>query len=65
MVVNVNNQPQTTEATTLAGLIDQLDLPAAGVAVGVAGRMVPRDSWTTFNLTEGMNLIIIKAACGG
>ena len=65
MVVNVNNQPQTTEATTLAGLIDQLGLLAAGVAVGVAGRMVPRDSWGTFNLTEGMNLIIIKAACGG
>ncbi|MGN1354044.1 MAG: sulfur carrier protein ThiS [Alloprevotella sp.] len=65
MVVNVNNQPQTTEATTLAGLIDQLGLPAAGVAVGVAGRMVPRDTWATFNLTEGMNLIIIKAACGG
>lgn len=65
MVVNVNNQPQATEATTLAGLIDQLGLPAAGVAVGVAGRMVSRDSWGTFNLTEGMNLIIIKAACGG
>lgn len=65
MVVNVNNQPQTTEAATLAGLIDQLGLPKAGVAVGVAGRMVPRDTWDYFALTEGMNLIIIKAACGG
>ncbi len=65
MKVNVNNKDVITSAVTLAQLADELALPATGVAVGVNGKMVPRTMWTDYALAEGMNVVVIKAACGG
>jgi len=65
MKVNVNNSPVETEAAMLSDLIAQLNLPATGIAVGMSGRMVSREAWAATPLTEGANIVIVKAACGG
>jgi len=65
MKVKVNNRCVDTEARVLSRLIQELRMPQAGVAVGVGGRMVPRTEWDTFALTEGADIVVIKAACGG
>lgn len=65
MKVNVNNKTIETAAETLAALVEELRLPSNGVAVGVAGRMVPRTDWAGYALSENLNIVIIKAACGG
>lgn len=65
MKVNVNNKAVDTAATTLSQLIAELQLPAEGIAVGIDNRMVPRAAWTDYQLTEGLSIVIIKAACGG
>jgi len=65
MKVNVNNQSTETSASTLAQLIEGLQLPANGIAVGVNNRMVPRTEWDSYALSEGLNIVVIKAACGG
>lgn len=65
MQVFVNNKPVETEATTLAALIEQLGLPALGVAAAIDNRMVPRTEWAGRELTEGAHVTVIKAACGG
>lgn len=65
MKVNVNQKPVETASTTLAQLIAELQLPQAGVAVGVNNRMVPRTEWEGYALSEGLNIVVIKAACGG
>lgn len=65
MIVNVNNKAVETSASTLSQLVEELHLPENGVAVGVDNRMVPRATWHEYQLSEGMNLVIIKAACGG
>ncbi len=65
MKVNVNNQSTETSASTLAELIEGLQLPANGIAVGVNNRMVPRTEWDSYALSEGLNIVVIKAACGG
>lgn len=61
MIVNVNNKAVETSASTLSQLVEELHLPENGVAVGVDNRMVPRATWHEYQLSEGMNLVIIKA----
>lgn len=65
MILTVNNQTFETEATTLGALAMEMSLPAQGVAVAVNNRMVPRAEWATYALSEGMQMLVIRAACGG
>lgn len=65
MQVFINNQPTQTQANTLQQLAIELVLPAKGVAVAISNRMIPRSEWEQTSLTEGANIVIIKAACGG
>lgn len=65
MQVFVNNKEVDTQATTLSTLIEQLGMPAQGVAAAVDNKMVPRTKWADFPLTAGAKVTIIKAACGG
>ncbi len=65
MKVSVNNKEVEAGATTLSQLTEELSLPAQGIAIAVNNRMVPRTEWADYALTEGISIIIIKAACGG
>ena len=65
MLVNVNNKGVATEAQNLAQLVSQLELPAQGVAVAVGNKLVRRVDWENYMLEEGMQITVIKAACGG
>lgn len=65
MKVKVNNKVVETEARHLSPLLQELQLPQAGVAVGVQGRMVPKSEWDTFALGEGAEIVVVRAACGG
>ena len=65
MKVLINNKDVETEASTLSQLTNELSLPAQGIAVAVNNRMVPRMEWTNYALSEGISIVIIKAACGG
>lgn len=65
MNVTVNNKPVETGASTLKELALQLELPEKGVAVAVSNKMVPRNEWENFAITEGVSIIVIRASCGG
>lgn len=65
MQITINNKSTITEAETLQQLANELTLPEKGVAVAVENQMIPRDQWNSFNLQEGVHVVIIKAACGG
>lgn len=65
MKVSVNNKEVETGATTLSQLTEELSLSAQGIAIAVNNRMIPRTEWVDYVLTEGVSIIIIKAACGG
>ena len=65
MKISVNKEPVETQSTQLMQLAQELSLPNKGVAVAVNNRMIPRAEWDKFQLTEGMEIIVIKAACGG
>ena len=65
MKILINNKQTETEAKSLGELAAELNLPERGVAVAVSNKMVPRTEWEGTLLTEGANVVIIKAACGG
>lgn len=65
MNIYINNKQTKTKALNLAELATELNLPERGVAMAVGTRMVQRAQWETTTLSDGDNIIIIKAACGG
>lgn len=65
MKVSVNNKEIETAAHSVAHLLEEQQLPSQGIAVAVENRLVPRGQWEEYALAEGMQIVIIKAACGG
>ena len=65
MKVIINNKETETHAKTIRELAQELDLPATGVAVAISNEMVPRDEWENTIITEGADIVIVKAFCGG
>ena len=65
MKVTINNKETVTQAKTIRELAQELDLPATGVAVAISNEMVPRDEWENTLITEGADIVIVKAFCGG
>lgn len=65
MNIQVNGKSVVTTATTVSGLVDELQLPHNGTAVAIENKLVPRDSWDSQELIEGMNIVVIRAAAGG
>ena len=54
-----------TTANTLAQLAKEQGLPDKGVAIAIANNMVPRTEWEGRQLSEGDDIVILKAFCGG
>lgn len=65
MNVKVNGKEVSVQGTTLTDLIVQLALPQNGMAVAVDNKMIPRTQWSDYILREGLQIVVIKAACGG
>ena len=65
MKVTINNKETETQAKTIRELAQELDLPATGVAVAISNEMIPRDEWENTLITEGADIVIVKAFCGG
>lgn len=65
MKVTINSKETETQAKTIRELAQELDLPATGVAVAISNEMVPRDEWENTIITEGADIVIVKAFCGG
>lgn len=65
MKLTVNQQSIETEAKNLEELVAELNLPNQGVAVAVDNRLVKRNEWAGYDLTDDAKITIIKAACGG
>lgn len=65
MKVNINNKETETQALNVKQLAEELNLPAKGVAIAISNSMVPRNDWEQTHIAEGVDIVIIKAFCGG
>lgn len=61
----VNDSPRVVpDGCTTAMLIEQLQIPARGVAVSVDGSVLPRSQWGA-RLTENATVEVLVAVQGG
>ena len=68
MTLTVNGREQDfADGITIAALLRELDLPAAGrgVAVAVDAEVVPRGAWDTHELGDGAQVEVVTAVQGG
>ena len=66
MKLTLNGNERTVEGdTTVATLLDQLEVGRTGVAVAVNGAVVPRSNHATHTLTENDVVEVIRAVGGG
>ena len=68
MTIEVNGKPaDVAEGTTVAALLDTLDVPAEarGVAVAVDAEVVPRGEWPTRVVEDGSAVEVVTAVQGG
>ena len=66
MRIRVNGEArEVTEATTLAGLLAELKMPAARVAVERNREVVRRDAYAATRLSDGDILEIVQLVGGG
>lgn len=65
MKLTVNNEEVEIRSTRLLELLTELNIPTTGIAVAVSQKIVKREAWHAFELSDGMDIIIITAVCGG
>lgn len=68
IAVNVNGgELSLAHGTTVQALVESLGAPGSGrgVAVALAGEVVPRSAWTETELTDGMRIEVLTAVQGG
>ena len=65
MDIKLNNQKTSTTSCNLQELAQEMNLPEKGVAIAINNQMIPRAEWADTPVTEGADIVIIKAACGG
>lgn len=65
MKVKINNEEIEVQASTVAELATERKLPAKGIAIAINNQMVPRTEWASHSITEGADIVILKAFCGG
>lgn len=64
MNLTLNGEKTTTQATTVAELVEEVGAPGAGTAVAVDGEVVPRSQWGRV-LDDDAQVDILTAVQGG
>jgi sulfur carrier protein len=67
MIYLNGNRHDDGAGQTVAAVLQLLGLPtdARGVAVAVAGEVVPKAGWATFEIPEGARVEVLTAMQGG
>jgi sulfur carrier protein len=58
-------QYELARNSTLAALLETLEIPGAGVAVALNGSVVPRAHWSDTVLSDGAEIEVLTAVQGG
>ena len=65
MKVFVNGEPREVNETTLAGLVTELDLPVARIAIELNREVVRRSEWGSTMLKDEDRIEIVHFVGGG
>ncbi len=65
-MITVNGENHALdEQLTLRQLLDQLSMPAQGIAVAVDGTVLPKSRWDDTTVQNGWTIEILTAVQGG
>jgi sulfur carrier protein len=64
IIVN-GEQSDVAPGSTVAALLEALDVPSRGVAVAVDAEVVPRGQWETFAVADWARVEVLIAVQGG
>jgi sulfur carrier protein len=66
-MIYVNGEPREAVApgTSVAELLEVLDVPDRGVAVAVDAEVVPRGEWASFRVDDEARVEVLIAVQGG
>lgn len=66
MKISINKEEMTVSgAVTLAQLLTERGVTGPGIAVAIDGKVVRRADWAATPLSDGMEITVISAVCGG
>lgn len=66
ITVNVNNTAHSIPSNaSLGDLLNQLGISEQGIALAVNNKIISKSSWSRHQLSEGENVLIIRATQGG
>lgn len=66
MKISINKEEITvSEPITLAELLTEQGVTGPGIAVAIDGKVVRRADWAATPLSDGMEITVISAVCGG
>ena len=56
---------QIIKDSSVADLVNQLELPGAGVALAINGNVIPKSTWTSVTIADQDRIELISIAQGG
>lgn len=66
MKISINKEEMTVSGpVTLAQLLTERGVTCPGIAVAIDGKVVRRADWAATPLSDGMEITVISAVCGG
>ncbi len=66
MQIHLNDKTvELPEGASVSDALTAAGIAAAGTAVAIGDRVLPRAEWDTTQLTDGIRLTVIRAVCGG
>ena len=65
MHITLNGETTTTTVSTIQSLLEEQNLPKAGVAIAVNHTILPQEEWATTLVQEGDIIDVVHAIVGG
>lgn len=66
MKIKLNGEDlELQDGATVADICPKLGIDSKGVAFAIDGEVVMRDDWANTTLVEAVEVMMIRAACGG
>lgn len=66
MKVFINKEEiEVKENSSLSDLMEIRGINGPGIAVAIDGKIARRGDWSSTSLSEGMEITVISAVCGG
>lgn len=65
MKIILNTKELQTNATNISELVEEMGLANTKIAVAKDSKMITKELWQSTPLSDGCNILVIKAVCGG